>query len=245
MRAPPTLPLLYGRADSRRVLGNRARPDIPWLEEVTGATDGEVENALAGLLRHSKPVRELVDRVEKTGRSYYAQFPAPLDLYALVKLSRPRTVVESGVASGVSSAFILLGLGSNGDGELHSIDLPVSRKPGRGNASWAIPRGFASGWAVPPSIRKGWRLHVGRSEDLLVPLLDEIGTLDFYCHDSPVDRRHFEFEMRAVRPHLGPGSVVVSDNIDRVVFQRTADSLGARAVQRRGSSLAAFRVPHG
>ncbi len=239
----PEDPSLHGGVDSKRVLGNRAKPDVRWLAEVTGASQREVEGALCGLRRHSKEVEELVERVAKTGRSYYAQFPAPLDLYALVRLARPDTAVETGVASGVSSAFILLGLKSNGRGTLHSIDLPLPRRAGRGNESWAIPEGLASGWAVPRRLRRGWRLHVGRSEDLLIPLLDGIGRLDFYCHDSPVEERHFEFEMDAIRGHLGPGSLVVSDNVDWSVFRRTAESVGAEAVRRKKSSLAAFRVP--
>jgi alkanesulfonate monooxygenase SsuD/methylene tetrahydromethanopterin reductase-like flavin-dependent oxidoreductase (luciferase family) len=42
-------------------------------------------------------------------------------------LTRPENLVESGVASGVSSAFLLLGVNTNREGTLHSIDLPVIR----------------------------------------------------------------------------------------------------------------------
>ena len=78
---------------------------------------------------------------------------------------------------------------------------------------------------------------------MLRPLLEEISTVDLYCHDSPVDVGHFEFEMKAVRKHLKPGSVVVADNTDRRVFNETARSVGAEAYYRRQSSLGAFRVP--
>ena len=92
-------------------------------------------------------------------------------------------------------------------------------------------------------LRKGWDLREGRSEELLEPLLDEIATLDFYCHDSPVDVAHFAFEMKTIRNHLKPGSVVVADNTDRDTFDRTARLAGAIAYYRRGSSLGGFRVP--
>lgn len=179
----------------------------------------------------------------RTGRSYYAQFPAPLELYTLVRLTRPKTMIESGVASGISSAFMLLGAADNGAGALHSIDLPVWRKKGRGGEPWAIPSGLASGWAVPEELRAGWDLRLGRSEDLLKSLLEKIGGLDFYCHDSPVDSKHFEFEMKVIRRHLRPGSVVIADNTDWRIFEETARSLGAQALRRRGSSLGAFVVP--
>ena len=237
------IPAILSLPDAAKVLGSRARPDVPWLSRVTGASGSEVEAALASLGREASLVAELAGTISKTGRAYYAQFPAPLDLYALVKLARPGTAVESGVAAGVSSAFILLGLRSNGEGTLHSLDFPVQRRAGRGNESWAIPVGLSSGWGVPRSLRRGWDLRLGRSEELLERLLDEVGTVGFYCHDSPVDGKHFEFEMEAVRRHLRPGSVVVSDNIEWRVFERTARSVGAVAVRRKGAQLAAFQVP--
>jgi hypothetical protein len=184
-------------------------------------------------------------RIERTGRSYYAQFPAPLDLYALVRLTKPTCLVESGVSSGVSSTFLLLGTRANGKGALHSIDFPVRRSKPRGGEPWALPEGTESGFAIPGPLRRDWDLRIGRSEDLLVPLLNRLGRLDFYCHDSPVDVSHFEFEMRAIKRHLGPGSTVVADNTDWETFRTAAKSVGAKAVRRRSSDLGAFRVPPG
>lgn len=226
-----------------RALGARARPEFSWLTKVTGKNSSEVENAVASLTEYSPVVFELSENISQTGRSYYAQFPAPIELYALVRLGRPRTLVESGVASGVSSTFMLLGATANSRGTLHSIDYPVSREGPRGNESWAIPAGMSSGWAIPAGTRRGWDLRLGKSEVLLKPLLNELGTLDFYCHDSPVDVSHFEFEMKAIRKHLRPHSIVVSDNTDRRVFDQTARAVGAKAYYRRGSSLGAFMVP--
>lgn len=226
-------------------LGSRSRPDTSWISKVTSCTGDQVERAVAEVASHYEAVQELIENIRRTGRSYYAQFPAPVDLFALVRLTRPRTLIESGVASGVSSAFLLLGIKTNSRGVLHSMDFPVHRTKRKGNASWAIPEGLTSGWAIPMKLRKGWDLREGRSEDLLKPLLKEVGTLDFYCHDSPVDVKHFEFEMNAMKEHLVPGSLVVADNTDWEIFEETARSMGAKAIQRKHSSLAAFRVPSG
>lgn len=202
-----------------------------------------VEGAIAGVAVHANAIRAMSEVMLRTGRSYYAQFPAPIELYALVRLVRPVTMVESGVASGVSSAFMLMGAKDNGEGTLHSIDAPVMRRHGRGNEPWAIPGGLSPGWAVPKGLRAGWDIRIGRSEEFLGPLLRGIGGLDFYCHDSPVDREHFAFEMKAIRRHLKPGALVIADNTDWKTFAETARSLGAEAVVRRHSSLGAFRVP--
>lgn len=226
-----------------RALGDRSRPETSWIAKVTGAAVADAEDAVTGILEQTPVILELSENIKRTGRSYYAQFPAPIDLYTLVRLTRPRTLVESGVASGVSSTFLLLGTRANSFGTLHSIDFPVARSGRRDNESWAIPPGMSSGWAIPEAIRGGWDLRPGKSEALLVPLLAEVETLDFYCHDSPVDVRHFRFEMEAIKKHLKPGSLVVSDNTDRAVFDETAELVGAKAYYRRQSSLGAFRVP--
>ena len=225
------------------MLGARSRPEIPWISKVTGCSKVEAKRAIHDLGAHTETVVELAAKVEGTGRAYYAQFPAPMDLFALVRLAKPREIVESGVASGVSSAFILMAIKSNSAGALHSIDLPVGREKNRGNESWAIPAGLSSGWAVSPDLRRRWDLRKGKSEALLIPLLEELGDVDFYCHDSPVDVGHFEFEMNAVRRHLKPGSLVVADNTYRAIFNKTAESFGAKVHYRRESSLGAFMVP--
>ena len=228
-----------------KLLGSRSRPEISWVSKVTGTTVERAERAVDEITMYSESIEELSRNIESTGRSYYAQFPAPLDLFALVRLSRPQNLVESGVASGVSSTFLLLGIKANSAGILHSIDFPVFRKGSRGNQPWAIPQGMYSGWAVPTKLRERWDLRQGRSEDLLGPLLGEIGTLDLYCHDSPVDVKHFEFEMKSIRKYLKPGSLVVADNTDKKVFDEAARSVGAEAFYRRHSSLGAFRCPEG
>ena len=224
------------------LLGNRAQPDISFISKVTGHPLDEASAAVERITDHSKTITKHCEKINRTGRYYYAQFPAPIELFALVVLSRPHNAIESGVSSGVSSTFMLLGMEENKFGTLHSMDFPVSRVKARGGESWALPQGMTSGWAVPDEIRSNWDLRLGKSEDLLGSLLEEIGTLDFYCHDSPVDDKHFEFEMDTIKNYLVPGSLVIADNTNRMIFNNTAASLGAKAYYRRQSSLGAFVV---
>src|SRR5688500_12760767 len=50
--------------------------------------------------------------------------PEAAELYVIVRAAKPKVVVETGVASGISSAHILLALAANESGTLHSIDFP-------------------------------------------------------------------------------------------------------------------------
>ena len=103
------------------------------------------------LIRQDIVFRRLMEsNLAKGGRSSYVQICAPFELHALVTITRPKHVVEVGVSAGVSSAYFLHALKSNGRGVLHSIDLPEKQLENgpRPKVSWALPPGKKSGWAV-------------------------------------------------------------------------------------------------
>jgi predicted O-methyltransferase YrrM len=124
--------------------------------------------------------------------------------YAICRVSRPRTVVETGVGYGLSSCFILAALEANGYGELHSIDLPP-----------LAPAADAYvGCLIPDELRGRWRLHRGSSRRLLQPLAKRLGNIDVFLHDSLHTFGHIRWELNTVMPHLSRESVVVIDDID-------------------------------
>ena len=128
--------------------------------------------------------------------------------------------VETGVCNGVSTAFLLLALERNGDGELYSIDLPEIAGEeyeqgtfwdGKGGA--VIPPGKEPGWMVPPDLRRRWRLVLGRSQDELPPLLERVGEIDFFMHDSEHSYECMGFEFDAAWGSLRPGGALVADDV--------------------------------
>jgi predicted O-methyltransferase YrrM len=110
-------------------------------------------------------------------------------------------VVETGVGNGVSSAFLLRALRENGEGSLVSIDLP--------------PHGVTEstvGRFVPEELSARWNLRFGASKHLLQPLLDELGTIGMFVHDSRHSYRNVARELRTMSGRLvRPGAVVVDD----------------------------------
>ncbi|QYJ15731.1 hypothetical protein Rxycam_01559 [Rubrobacter xylanophilus DSM 9941] len=125
--------------------------------------------------------------------------------YLLCRLLRPRMVLETGVAYGVSSAFLLAALEENGRGELHSVDLPPLRP--RAGRFWGI--------AVPEEFRGRWMLHRGSSRRVLPGLLAELGEVDLFLHDSLHTLQNMRFEFGAVWPRLRPGGAVLADDVER------------------------------
>lgn len=125
--------------------------------------------------------------------------------YVICRLVKPRLVVETGVAYGVSAAFILTALEVNGRGALHSIDLPPLR------------RGYARSWgvAVPPTLKGRWTLHRGPSSRVLPGLLERLGGVDVFLHDSLHTYRNMRREFDAIWPHLRTGGILLADDIER------------------------------
>jgi predicted O-methyltransferase YrrM len=140
-------------------------------------------------------------------------------LYAVLRLLRPQTVVETGVCNGVFTSVILLALGRNDAGRLFSIDFPeYEGAAAAGEEIWSgkggavVPAGKKPGWLVPDRLRDRWQLTIGRSQDELPPLLDRLETIDFFFHDSEHSYECMSLEFRLAYPRLREGGVLASDD---------------------------------
>jgi hypothetical protein len=160
-------------------------------------------------------------------------------LYAVLRHVRPRIAVETGVANGFSTAFALLALERNADGRLYSVDLPreVGREydPGafyEGEGRAGIPAGSEPGWLIPPELKKRWSLTLGRTQDELPPLLERLGTIDSFMHDSEHSFECMWFEFNEAWPHLRDGGVLFSDDVNSTeAFPRFAREHDGRPVR--------------
>jgi hypothetical protein len=99
-------------------------------------------------------------------------------LYTIVRLIKPLIIVETGVQSGISSAFILKALEKNGRGVLYSIDLPDE------SLIRIIPatkrHNLVSGWVIPAELKQRWHLILGKSKEKLIPLLSSLKEIDIF-----------------------------------------------------------------
>lgn len=126
--------------------------------------------------------------------------------YLLCRLRKPEAVIETGVAHGVSSAFLLAALRVNGGGELHSVDLPPLR------------RDAARFWGVAARAggdTSGWRLYRGASRRVLPELFERIGGVGLFVHDSLHTYRNMAYELDLAWSHLPPGGVLLADDPER------------------------------
>ena len=158
--------------------------------------------------------------------------------YWVVRAVRPRTVVETGVATGVTSAHLLAALRDNGSGTLESIDLPPTDMLADGTVGAAIPEAW----------KADWRYRWGSARRLLPGVLEraEPGPLVF-VHDSDHSYEHMAWEITTAWERLRPGDALISDDVHfHDAFVATAAALGARPqlvtqAEKRGTTGLLFR----
>ena len=222
-------------------------PDPEWVASLTGRGLSTADSAVEEARGERRLFAHLVREHRRAGRSSYIEIDAPLELYAIARLQRPRHVVEVGVSSGVSSAYLLAALERNGGGLLHSVDLPSTSNrssSGRG-ASWSIPPGKSSGWAVPLPLRRGWDLRLGDKADVVPRLAGELRRVDLVVYDVPHDEADLVREFATLDPRLPRGAVAIVDHGPGgglcLALRRWARDRGTNAARRAGLGLYGMR----
>jgi predicted O-methyltransferase YrrM len=124
--------------------------------------------------------------------------------YLVVRMIRPARVVETGVCYGVTSSYLLAALNKNNYGHLYSIDLP----PLGSNGDDYV------GWLVPNELKDRWTLRRGTSERLLAPIVQELGTLDLFIHDSLHTFKNMKQEFETSWSALNSRGILISDDIE-------------------------------
>lgn len=129
-----------------------------------------------------------------------------LMLYMAVRILRPEVVVETGVANGISSSFILKALSDNCSGRLYSVDLHYRE-------GVAVPPGRKLGWVIPEELRDRWSLLLGESAKVLPRLLNDLGYIDLFLHDSRHLYKTMMKEYSIAWPHLREEGLLLSDDV--------------------------------
>jgi Methyltransferase domain len=117
---------------------------------------------------------------------------------------KPRIVVETGVAHGVTSRVVLEALQFNGRGHLWSVDLPHPLDH---------HLHAQTGAAVTESCRARWSYLEGSSRQRLPKLVAELGEVQLFIHDSLHTAKNTEFELAQVSSVMPPGGVMLVDDI--------------------------------
>jgi len=188
------------------VLANRREDIYNFITNLTGADSTEINEYLDEIVEDKEFHNSLKENQTNYGRRQYSGWgwgigtTLGIVLYALCRKAKPDIVVETGVASGVSSSYFLCSLKKNKSGVLYSIDF-----------TWHEGE---SGWIIPKNLRDRWQLIMGKSSNELPPLLDRLRTIDVFFHDSEHTYRNMLFEYQIGWTYLRPKGLLLSHNID-------------------------------
>lgn len=172
-------------------------------------------------------IRDVPEFSGKTFRHPQELRPYRCMLYIFTRATRPDLFVETGVHNGMGTCFSLLAMRRNRKGTLHSIDLPPTSQFILDQGNRPMPEGKAQGWMIPDYLKERHRLHVGAAQVELPFLLQELGTIDAFLHDSDHSYQHMMFEMGLVWDYLRPGGWLLCDNIEaNPSFDHFAEGMG-------------------
>lgn len=229
-------------------------PDSSW-ESILDQTLAEVKE-IPHALQTFERIEFIENYIEDLGKRYKAHYMAgwvnmadALFLYWMVRKLKPKTILQTGVCNGLSSAFMMLGLVKNGpDGRLYMIDLPAIFDPN--DPAWTvknrvygvmIPEGKSSGWLIPDAYRDRCEVHIGDAKELLPQLVNKLESIDLFYHDSDHTYHHMMFEFNEVKRKLTPGGLIVGDDISwNASVWDFADQHGVPSYNYKGAVGVAF-----
>lgn len=146
-------------------------------------------------------------------------------MYAIVKTLKPSLAVETGVGPGSSTTVILSAIGR---GRLHSIDYGIKY----GNEKETYPVGFL----IPERLKGKWKLHIGDSAELLEPLLDSLGRIDMFYHDSTHEEKHVRFEITNAWEHIVRGVILIDNYQWTSAPEKLSRKVGAGLTELSGKA---------
>jgi predicted O-methyltransferase YrrM len=123
--------------------------------------------------------------------------------YVAIRVKKPSVVVETGVARGVTSSYLLKALEANGQGHLYSIDLPMLRKEAEAEV----------GSLVDSSLKSRWTLLLGPSLHEIKKLQKKVGKIDIFIHDSDHSYKNQKKEYLLALNWLNPKGFLISDDV--------------------------------
>jgi len=204
----PSVLQCYSFAKQHWVLGmysESRKATLTFISGLAGAKPDEIQEYLVEIESDRTFRRSLEEKRNSFDRGHYFSWGIGESLgkvlYAVYRRKKPDVIVETGVASGESSSYILCALEKNDRGELYSIDLPW----------WDEEQ---SGWLIPDYLKHRWHLTLGRSSKKLTPLLKELGGIDIFLHDSDHSYENMLWEYQTAWAYLKDRGLLLSHNID-------------------------------
>lgn len=148
--------------------------------------------------------RIVAARQSETARSQTTSLGDCVTMYVLVRLAQPQTMVETGVFMGAMTAMALEAMTKNARGILHSIDLKLAQNKLDEELYGSL---------VAVGQRERWNMIFGDSRVELPRLLNELGAIDVFNHDSLHTTEHMLWEYELAWSAIRSGGWLASHDV--------------------------------
>jgi len=190
----------------------RRRSAKPTLHELVRAT-ASIEVSAEKLLRQlgvdvpphlseraDQVLAELQERTESRDLQFPERFAVEHEsgrfLFLLVRMTRPRLMVETGVANGASTFLVLTAMRENEEGSLISFD---------------VTSDVGSLLTEDERASQHWELRIIDPGTLPESIADLDG-LDIFMHDSDHSYANVSSELETAWPRVRPGGLIIGDD---------------------------------
>ena len=189
------------------LLGELTHSDEKFLARITRSSPQDIRGhlnepiSMPEFAEHLRSARDEFRSLAITSADLFAK--KVLYQYAVARALKPACILETGIANGVSSTYLLLALQKNGVGQLHSVGLADPA---------FLPAGKQPGWLVPDWLRDRWQVHLGDAREILPRLLSRLGRVNLFIHDSLHSYDHMLWEFQTVYHYQQPGDLLCADD---------------------------------
>ena len=187
---------------------------IVQFEQVLSNTSNVSLEEIKSIIQESRQL--IIDRGKRTDLipiKYDASPELAILSYCIVRLRKPNIVVETGVARGITSFFLLSALERNGKGRLYSIDLPMM---GKGEV----------GILVPDNLKARWELIFGVGFREMKRLRKRINEIEIFIHDSDHSYYGQKAEYGVALKWLAKDGILISDDVGNDAFLEASEESG-------------------
>ena len=125
-------------------------------------------------------------------------------LYFITKLTKPKCIIETGVAAGFSSQMFLKAIQENGQGILYSSDLAYFRLKDPGQYI---------GFLVESELKKNWKLFTEGDKINIANIKKEVSSIDIFHYDSDKSYNGRVFALKQLGSLFHAGTVIIFDDI--------------------------------
>ncbi len=130
-------------------------------------------------------------------------------IYFLIRLKKPKTIVETGVAAGFSTQTILSAINKNGHGFLFSSDFPYFRIKD--------PERYI-GCIVDQKLKDNWRLYIKGDKRNIQEIMSKIDKVDFLHYDSDKSYSGRKYVFNILKSKLDSDYIIMMDDIQDNAF---------------------------